>query len=146
MLFIAQNLPGDEPSAIQLWATAYDNFMAQSTAAAAPLNPAVAVVARAAMVGAMTGLSITAAASLTAGMLAYWGALNVPASYGANIAPTAPPPGLAGMAAALTPVFVANTAGGLSDVAATAALAAAMYPLHLGGTTTLVVPADTPIL
>jgi hypothetical protein len=94
----------------------------------------------------MTGLMTAGAAALTAGVAAYWAALNVPGSYGPNIAPTAIPPGLAGLAAALTPVFSANTAGGLTKAAATAALAAAWHPLNLGGTTTLIIPADTSIL
>jgi hypothetical protein len=137
--------PPNEPAAIQAFSVVFNNYMLNSGANGIPLVPAQAELARLAMVPAMTGLNTAGAASIQAGCVAYWGALNVPGSYGASIA-VAPPPGIAGLAAALLAVFPVNVAGALETAPACDAIAAAWHPLMLGGTATFPGPAVFPIL
>lgn len=135
---------GDNIAAAQnAWADAFNTYMQASTAGA-PLNPAIAVAARAAMLAALGSLNSAGASALQAGVAAYWTALNVAGAYGVSTAVT-PPPGVAGLAAALAPVFTANTAGKLAKPASCDALAAAWHPLMLGGTA-LIVGVPTPIV
>lgn len=132
LVVIAGAHPANVAAAIISWATAFDNYMAASTCNGAPLNPAVASVASLAMQGALAGLGAGGAAALAAGVTAYWAALNVPGAYGASLSVT-PPPGVGGLAAALTAVFAANTSGALVVPGAQDAIAAAWHPLMLGG-------------
>lgn len=135
---------GDNVVAAQnAWADAFNTYM-QASAAGAPLNPAIALTARSAMFAALGSLNSAGATALQAGVAAYWTALNVAGAYGASTAVT-PPPSVAGLAAALSPVFAANTAGNLSKVASCDALAAAWHPLMFGGTA-LIGGIPTPIL
>jgi hypothetical protein len=131
----------DEAIAVQRIADAFDDYFAGASVNGSPAVPAALAPCKAAMVAAMTGLSTTggAAAAIQAGILAYWTTLLPlasavwPATVGPVIPPAVPPAGLAGIAAALAPVFTANTSGGLSLVASAAAVAAALHPLQLGG-------------
>lgn len=137
--------PADEPAAITAWSTGFKNYMLNSSANGAPLVPLQAEAARVAMAAAMTGLNTAGAASIQAGVTAFWGALNVPGSYGASIA-VVPPPGLGGLSAALLAVFPANVAGQLDTGPACDAIAAAWHPIMLGGQATFPGPANFPIL
>jgi hypothetical protein len=147
LLAIAQSHPADEASAIQAFADAFHNYMVQSTVLGVPMVASLGLAAKALMIPAMVGLNTASATALQAGVLAYWGGLNVPGVWVATVPPTTPPPGAAGLAAALTPVFAANTAGQLDETASTNALAAAWHPLMLGGFAGIPPgPVPTPIL
>jgi len=126
---------GDELTAIQNFATAFNNYFKDATAGV-PAIPATLDPAKSAMVGAMTGLSITGAAAIQAGITAYWG---VVALSGATIwilvppiAAVTPPPGLGGLVASLAAAFTANTVGALDLIASAAAIAAAIHSTQSG--------------
>ena len=136
-----------EATQVALFAAEFNTYMLGSSVLAVPMIPVpFGTAAEAAMVGAMTGLKTAGAAAILAGVTAYWAALNIAGVWGPTIPPTVPPPGLAGLSAALIPVFIANTAGGLAPAPAAAALAAAWHPLMLGGMANLPGPIPTPIL
>ena len=141
-----QNLApaGDEPTAIGHLADAWHTYFSSAQAGAVPYAPS--SVPRDAMAGAMTGLSTTGSVAIQAGVTAYWVAV---AAGGPVFFPTAtlvtPAPGLAGIAAALVPVFLANTLGSLDLASSCSAIATVLHPLNLGGTATLPGPVVTPI-
>lgn len=142
---IQNNPPPDEATAIVDWSDGFHNYMLNSVANGIPIVPAIALAAKALMIPAMTGLNTAGAASIQAGVLAYWGGLNVPGAYGASIA-VAPPPGAAGLAAALLALFPVNVAGELDTVPACDAIAGVWHPLMLGGQATFPGPVNFPIL
>lgn len=146
LLNIANAHPANEAAAIQDYADEFHTYMTGSAVLGIPMVAALALPAKAAMIAAMTGLNTAGALSIQAGVVAYWNSLNIPALWGPTIAPTVPPPLLATLAAALVPVFVANVAGELDNVASTNAMAAVWHPLMLGGTATLPGPVSQPIL
>jgi hypothetical protein len=129
-----------EATAIQRFADAFDDYFAGASVLGIPAGAARAP-AKAAMIAAMTGLSSPngAAGAIAAGISAYWTtvaplALTVwPGTVGPIIPPAVPPPGLGGIAGALSAVFSANTSGGLSLSASAAAVAGAIHPTQLGG-------------
>lgn len=126
----------NEPDAIQAWADAFAAYFGDAESNAVIIAPAAIPAAKAAMAGAMTGLSMTGAAALQAGIVAFWGAL-VPATAWPTTTAITPPPGLSGLAAALQVVFDANTIGGLSKDASMTAIAGAIHPINaVGGTAT----------
>jgi hypothetical protein len=143
---ITASLPEGEPAAITAWADAINNYMLTSQVAGVFLIPSFGTTAKTAMEGAMIGLMTTGATAVQAGVIAYWTALNIPGCWGPTIPPTAPPPGLATLAAALNPAFLSNTASALTTPAAQDAIAAVFHPLMLGGVATLPGPTPTPVL
>lgn len=105
-----------------------------------------------AMQGAMTGMSTTGAAAIQTGITQFWTTITPLAP---TIWVTVPvvvsivsPTGLSGIAAALIPVFLANTVGGLSLIDSANAIAAVIHPLQLGGIATITgtPPTTAPIL
>jgi len=147
-----------EATAIQNFADAWDSYFQGASVAGTPANGGALAAAKSAMIGAMTGLSVTGAVAIQAGITAYWG--GVATAFAAiwvippNVVVAAiPPPGLSGIAAALTPVFVANSADPTKTIAqATAAIAAVLHTAGgLGGIATvqpppIAPPVPTPIL
>ena len=125
----------DEAAAIAAFADAFEKYM-EGSGAPAPAIPGSFAGAKSSMKGAMTGLSADGggAAAISAGIAAFWG---VVAGAAASIWPPAlsatPPPGIGGVAGALTPVFAANTAGSLDLAASAQAIALAIHPTQLGG-------------
>ena len=136
----------NEPDAIDAWKLALVEFFKLVQANALIALPAGVVAASATMTAAMSGLSVTGAAAIQAGFVAWWAQAAVtPAALWPGAIVVAPPAGLAGLAAALTPVFAANTAGGLSKDASMVAIANAIYPLLAGGQMTMPGPINFPI-
>ena len=131
-----------EPPARAAFADAFSSYMLDATSNGAPLVPAIATAAEAAMEVALTGMSASGAASaaIQAGVIAYWAALNVPGAFGASVTPTVPPTGLAGLGAALSAVFATNIASRLDKAPACDAIAAVWHPLMLGGLATFLTP------
>lgn len=125
-----------EIDAINAFAAAWEKYMEGSVAGPVPATPGSFAGAVSSMKGAMTGMSAdgAAAGAISGGIGAAWG---VVAGAAASIWPPAvaavPPPGIGGIAAALAPVFAANTAGQLDLAASAQAVAAAIHTTHLGG-------------
>lgn len=135
----------DEPTAITNMTDALITFFSDMSCAGIPCIPAVLQTApKVAMSAAMVGLSTAGAASIQAGIVAFWGAC-VPLA--ATIFPTAtlivPPPGISTVAATILPVGIASIAGNLDKPTACNAMAAAIYPLMLGGTALITLPPPT---
>jgi hypothetical protein len=135
----AMALYDNETAAIAAWADAYATYFEEASSNGVPINPLALPVAKAAMIGAMTGLSTAAAVSIQAGALAFWGALVPPTAW-VSVTVITPPPLLSGLSGALTTVFTANIVGQLSKDASMDAIAAAIHTNSLGGTATWPTP------
>lgn len=147
-----------EATAIQNFADAWDTYFRGASVSGVPAVPAALASAKSAMIGAMTGLSVTGATAIQSGVIAYWG--GVASAFAAiwiippNVVVAAiPPPGLSGLASALAPVFASNSADPTKTIAqATAAIAAVLHTSSgLGGIATVqpppvAPPVPTPIL
>jgi len=154
---LANMTPQDtEAAAISNLATAFDTYFQGATVAGIPVTPGSTAGAKAAMSGALVGISApgAGAAKIQAGIIAYWGAV-VPAAVTIwvtvpPIISATPPPGLAGIAAAITPVFASNQAGDLPLATAANNVANAIHPTQLGGIAVIGPPppggTPTPIL
>jgi hypothetical protein len=124
-----------EIDAINAFAAAWEKYM-EGSQAPAPAVPGSFAGAVSSMKGAMTGMSAdgAAAGAISGGIGAAWG---VVAGAAASIWPPAlsatPPPGIGAIAAALAPVFAANTAGQLDLAASANAIATALHGTHAGG-------------
>jgi hypothetical protein len=132
---IALGLYGDEPSAIEAWADAYHNFMLDAECNAIPAMPSPMDTCKTAMGLAMTGLSVTGAVAIQAGIAAYWNAM-VPLTSGifvSSIPPMTPPPTISGISAALLPVFISNVATEANKEDAMSAIASVLFSNSLGG-------------
>lgn len=135
-----------EATANQNFANAWATYFAAS-AAGVPYtsNPA----HKAAMISAMSGSSAPNAGALAIqlGVIAWWTSVvsTGPATYSGCTLVT-PPPTISVIAAALAPVLISNTAGGLSLAAASNAIAAVLHANNLGGTATFPPAVVTPIL
>src|SRR3990172_7403360 len=125
-----------EAAARTAWAQAWRNYFASAASNAVPITPAALTAAQAAMAPALTGLSLTGAAAIQAGILAWWGALGAePAAAFPGATLIVLPPLTAGIAAALAPVFVANKGPGVTKTQALNAIATALHTSGgLGGT------------
>lgn len=138
----------NEPDAILNMSSAFDGYFGGAASNGAPLNPAIAALGLAAMQGALVGMSAddAGAGAISAGVTAYWAALNVPGAFGASIVPITPPPTIATLAAALTAVFAANITGKLEKEPACDAIAAVWHPIMIAGglATFMVGPTPTP--
>ncbi len=135
-----------ETIAISRFADAYISFMSEAQCGPIPIVPiALQSAPKAAMIAAMTGMSTAGAASIQAGITAFWGAM-VPLA--ATLFPSAlvitPPPTLAGLSALLLPVFAANTTAKLDLDASCSAIATVIYTGSLGGMATIPTPTPTP--
>lgn len=147
-----------EATAIQNFADAWHTYFQGASVSGVPAVPAALASAKSAMIGAMTGLSVTGAAAIQAGVIAYWG--GVATAFAAiwiippnTVVAAIPPPGLSGLAASLAPVFASNSADPTKTIAqATAAIAAVLHTSGgLGGIATVqpppvAPPVPTPIL
>lgn len=139
----------NEPDSILAWAAAWRAYFTNATTNGIPIVGAGLAVPEIAMAGAMTGLSITGAAAISAGISAFWASLILPinmaicwpGSIGGVLAP-----GIAGIAAALGIAFTANTVGELSKDASMTSIATAVHPLNLGGFAIFPGPVQFPIL
>ena len=133
----ALGLYNTEADACVAWAIAFDNYFQDAVTNGVPVTPGSTVGAKTAMQTGLTGLSVTGAAALTAGIIAYW---NTVASLVASIWPgtiaASPPPSLSAIQAALEAVFAANIAGALSKDDSMTAIAGAIHPNNLGGLAT----------
>lgn len=142
-----QNTTSEE-TARAAWASAWTSYFYAALAGAVPVTPGSLAPAESALSAGMAGLSTAGATSIQTGLSAFWGVVvaSAPTVFaGATL--VTPPPGLAGVAAALQPVFSANTAGGVSKTVALQAIASALHPLAgLGGTATFPGPVVLPIL
>lgn len=129
-----------EAEGIDNFATAFETYFYDASVLAVTPTPGSLAGATTAMKSAMVGVSAAGASAIQAGIVAFWGVVAVSAASIWTLAPpltlSTPPPGLAGIAAALQPVFVSNTASELDLEDACAAIAAALHPTQLGGTAT----------
>jgi len=129
----------NEPDAINNFAAAWEIYFKDASVLGIATTPGSLSSAISAMKGSLVGMSVNGAgaAKIAAGITSFWG---VVAGAAASIWVTAPPPtgatpppGLGGIAAALTAAFAANTAGDLSLADAANAVATAIHPTQLGG-------------
>lgn len=125
-------LQSTEAGARAAWAAGFAAYFEDAQSNAVPVVAAGLPVAQAAMEAALTGLSLDGPGALQAGLLAFWGALVTPTCWPTATAVT-PPPALAGAAAALQVVFLANTSGALPAAMALAAVASALHTVNQGG-------------
>jgi hypothetical protein len=147
----------DELTAAQNFANAWEIYFMDASVTGVPVGSSLSA-AKSAMIGALAGMSLAGAgaAKLAAGIGAFWGVVATSSAtlwiVVPNTVPVAtPPPTIAGIPAALVPVFVANTAGSLPAPVAMANVAAVLHGLGgLGGIASLLPPAGpavpTPIL
>lgn len=140
-----------EPTAISNLSTAFTNYFAGATVGGVPAVVLTLAPAKAAMQAALVGMSVPGAApgKIQAGITAFWGVIAATAAavWPGTAPPTVsatPPPGLAGIAAAIVAAGAANVA--VKDIGAAAqALAAAIHPTQLGGIA-ITPPGTLPIL
>jgi len=137
----------NEPEAISAFAEAFEDYFYGATATG-PAVPGSLSAARAAMEGAMTGLSVSGLASIQLGITAFWGiACASAASVWPGVLSASPPPGLGGIAAAVGAVVPLSAASKLDGPSAWRAMALAIHPCMLGGIAVLPPPAaPMPIL
>lgn len=145
---VAMDLFTLEVEAINAWATAFTTYFADAAAGGIPAVPAALEPCKAAMIGAMTGLSTAGKDSIQAGIVAFWGVVATasPVIWAGTLSAT-PPPTLSGIAAALEPVFAANTSGSLSEEDSMNNIATVIHTNNLGGTAAMPPPVPpVPIL
>lgn len=136
---------GTEVEAINNFATAFENYFYDATVMAVPAVPLTLLPATNALKAAMVGMSQTGSLAIQNGITAFWG---VVATTGVLIWPTvvppivsvAPPPGLAGISAALNAVFPVNMSTNADLVTASTNIANALHPIQLGGLAALTPP------
>lgn len=135
---------GSEAEGIDNFASAFENYFGGATCNGIAVTPGTLAPATAALKLAMVGVGTTGPASIAASIAAFWGIIATSAPTIWVMAPVlvsaTPPPGLAGLAAALATAGTANIAAGLGLVAAAAAIAAAVHPIMLGGLGVIVTP------
>ena len=138
-------------------ATAFTDYMAQSSVLGVPAVPAVLSGApKSAMVGAMGSLNSVggAAGAIAAGVIAFWAAmLGTEATIWIMVPPTIivpstliVPPGLGGMTSAIQGAFDGNVSGGLELAAAAATVATAIHGVNIGATVQTQVPPSPPVV
>lgn len=142
---VAIGLFDTEPAAIAGWAAAFRKYF-EYAEARVPVNAIALGTPEAAMAGAMTGLSTSGAAAITAGVTAFWSSLALlPATYFTGAMLITPPPLLSGVTALLTATFAANIAGEKSAEDSYAAIAANIRASNAGGSATFPGPVVQPI-
>ncbi len=140
-----------EVEGIDNFATAFENYFADSVVTAIPVNPNSLTSSTSALKAAMPGANVDAAAAIQAGIVAFWGQVVIDFALIWTTAPVliavVPPTGLGGITAALNPVFVSNKDAALELPAAVAQIAAVLHPIQLGGIATLgpPPPGGTPV-
>jgi len=143
-------LTEDELKSAQAFADAFTAYFYGAAGAGVAVTPGSLTPATKAMVPALSGMSKSGAASIQAGITAFWGVVcgATPAIFIGTIPPCTPPPTLGGLAAAFASVFVANTSGALDKKQSMLAIATVIHTNNLGGITTLpgVPPVPGPIL
>ncbi len=129
-----------QPTANNGLANAWETYFSSALAGPIPIVPGTLSGAKAAFLGALSSLDPdtgNAAAVLTAAITAFWGVVAGSAATIFLAVPPAtsatPPPGLAGLSAALSAVFTANASGGLAASPACDAIAAAIHGTQSGG-------------
>ena len=146
---IAMNLYDTEADAITALTGAWKNYFTDAVTNALSIQSAVLNPAKSAMATAMTGLSITGAVAIQAGIIAWWGYLvSVATTAFTGCTLITPPTTLTGIVSALTPVFVNNIVHSLSEANAYDAIATVLHTNNLGGLATIPPPPGTtyPIL
>lgn len=132
-----------ENEAATAWASAFHTYFKEALAGVGgPVIEAGLVDCQAAMSTALAGMSQVGqgALKLQAGILAYWGAI-IPATAWATCTLVTPPPGLTGLAAALTTVFATNQAEGKTKDVSANEVALSIHALNSsGGIATFPVP------
>lgn len=142
--FDAMALASTEAAAITAWAQAYTDYVAQARCGAVNVNVlAINAAPKSALAAALVGMSASGAgaAKMQAGLVAFWAAIVGTRAIcfpGASFA--TPPPGTAGLAAALASTFAANAAPGVTKTAALASIASVFHAASSGGTCTFGVP------
>lgn len=128
---------------------AFHDFMLESDSNGIRLIPGSGQVAKTAFDGVMSALvspEVPVIPLIVSACTAYWGALVIPGAYGPTCISVTPPPGLAGLQAALTAAFQGNVLGGLSKSDSAKVIAAAWAPTQLGALAQQVIPpSPTPV-
>jgi hypothetical protein len=150
---------GSEATAISNFVTVWDNYWSNASVLGVTATPGSYAAGLSAMQGALSGLSASGAAAgkIQSGIQAFWTAIAASASAIFIVAPTVlvppitPPPGIAGIAAALAAAFGAATAGSLSLADAADAVATALHTAGglgavVSGSVVPAPPAPIPIL
>lgn len=146
-----------EAQAILSFVAAWDTYFAGASVNGVPAAGGSYAAGLTAMQGALTGMSLTGAVSIGAGVTAFWGAI---APLGATmfivppgviVPPLVPPPTLGAISGLLTTVFAANTASSADAATAWANVAAVLHANGgIGGIASYLVapapPVPTPIL
>jgi len=138
-----------EIEAARILAKAFATYFYDAMAGGVPVVPGTLVAAEAAMLGALTGMSVpgAGAVAIQSGITAFWG---VVAASAAVVFPTmisaTPPPTLAAIAAAIMGVAPANVSGNLPEKQAMKVVAGVIHLNNLGGTAALLVGPPVPIL
>lgn len=139
-----------EATGIQRFTDAFRTYFEGATVDGIVAVPATLVAPANAMAAAMVGVSASGAgaAKIQAGIVAFWASVAAAAAtvwpgHGPVVISATVPPGLAGLAAALTTVFAANVTARASLADASAAIAAVIHPLQLGGIAAVGPPAAT---
>lgn len=146
---LAKEMEKMDPTTIEIkaarrFATAFTSYFYDAVATGS-VTPGSLNAAKAAMLGALAGMSApgAGAAAFQAGISAFWG---VVAGAAATIWPgtvgATPPPTLSAISAAVMGVAPVNTAGKLSKSQAMKAVAAVIHVNNLGGLATLPPPAS----
>ncbi len=130
-----------EADGIDNFATAFENYFAESTCGGVSVNGGSLSAATTALKAAMVGINVTpglAPTFITAGIVAFWGVVATSAASIWTVLPiplvaAVPPAGLAGITAAVTAAGASNIAGALSLVDSANAMGAAIHTPNLGG-------------
>lgn len=139
----------NEVDAITTLTDAYATFAADAVAGAQSLTAAGVALGKAAMITALTGVSVpnAGAAILVAATQAFWAAVAAGLATSFVGATAITPPPHSGLSAAFAVTFPANTSGALSKAAATSAVADDFYAQAIiGGTVTYPGPVVSPII
>jgi len=137
-----------ELSAAVALANAYGVFATDAVAGAVPITIAGVALGKAAMLSALTGMSMpgAGAAVLTAAVQAFWTAVagGLATSFAAAAAIVPPPH--AGLQALLSSTFITNTASDATQAAATNVVATNFFnQVLVGGSVTFPGPVTSPI-
>lgn len=142
-----------EAEGISNFANAWANYFMEATVLGTKiLSVTLLESAKSAMKSAMTGVSSSGFASITAGITAFWGVVATSAAVIWVMAPplasATPPPGLASLTTSMQAKGDENITNEASLVEAMDNLAQGIHPLNLGGiaVNTAVPPVGIPIL
>ena len=137
-----------EVEAIAGWADAFAIYFSEATAGGIPVDSQKVIGAKVAMRSAMNGLSAPGlgSKSIQNGISAFWIAATGQTSlfFSGTIPPALPPPFLDRIAPAIDIVAVLNVLPVVTAQVALDALATAIHPFNLGGSTTI--PGAPPVL